>query len=281
MKETWNVHHEGLAYRLYVEEITKIPLLAVDEERELLRQVRNGDSVATQKLVEANLRFVIKIALKFKHFDVSLLDLINEGNIGLIEAARRFDINKNVRFLTYAVWWINQSIHHYLTHQGRMIPVGTKITSILSKLRKVSVKKDLDSEEISRESTARRMGITQKELDEALQFSRRIMSLQMPVTKEGEGSLSDNIPQNLFASAEQLIIAKQRRWYLKQLMSHLTQREASVLEMRFGIDGKERMTLQEIGNVFGLTRERIRQIESHSIDKLRSLVGSNTISKYA
>ena len=260
-------------YRLYIKEVIAIPLLTHEEELDLANRSRQGDTEARRKLVEANLRFVVKTARSLQHTDIPLLDLINEGNIGLIEAARRFNPDKNVRFLTYAVWWIRQAIHHYINNEAKLIPVGSKLTSILRKLRNISISQK-EIEPLNREMLSRKIGVSRKELEQALQLSRNVLSFESP-SNAGQ-VLGETIQEDRLPSPEQLVIAKERHQYVKSLMSHLTETEASILEMRFGISSNNRMTLREIGDIFGLTRERIRQIENKSIEKLRLVARNET-----
>jgi RNA polymerase primary sigma factor len=266
--------------QVYLKEISKIPLLTREEERELVCRARAGDKQAAQRLVESNLRFVIKIARKFQYSGVSLIDLINEGNIGLIEAVRRFDPEKNVRFLTYAVWWIRQAILHYVTHQGKMIPVGARIGSILYKVSKLSETPRAETGQLDRDVLAEKLGITVRELDEALQFTRNIVSVEEPLDETGEIVYGDTIAKEVVPPAEKLILADQMVRYLRSLMNNLTNTEKKILEMRFGLGDKDPMTLKEIGDEFGLSRERIRQIEVHSLEKLRRLITSSSLANY-
>jgi RNA polymerase primary sigma factor len=267
-------------YRLYMKEVTNIPLLTREEELELAQQSQKGDTRAQQKLVEANLRFVVKTAREFQWSGVPVLDLINEGNIGLIEAARRFDPAKNVRFLTYAVWWIKERIHYYLTHQCKMIPLGSKITSILEKVRKVSKKQNAESEQWNLETMSKTIGVSNKELQRALQLSKKIVSLEIPLDGETRHVFGETIPQKLWPSPEQMLTSRERDQYVNELMTHLTDTEAEVLKMRFGIGGDNRMTLREIGEIFGLTRERIRQIQNQSIEKIRPIARKENLVHY-
>lgn len=267
-------------YRLYLKEVIAIPMLTREEELNLAYQSQKGDTEALRKLVESNLRFVVKIARKFQRPDISILDLINEGNIGLIEGVRRFDPDKNVRLLSYAVWWIKQTIHYYITHQGRMIPLGSKITSVQCNLRNISKSENTETEHLNREMMCRKLGISTKVLEYALQLSAKILSLDTRLNEEEGPVLGENIPQKLMPSPDQLVIAKERNQYVKTLMSHLSDIEATVLQMRFGIGGNNRMTLREIGNIFGLTRERIRQIQNQSIAKLRPIVKNENVLHY-
>ena len=172
------------AYRLYLKEVIAIPLLTRDGELELAQRSRKGDAEALRRLVEANLRFVVKLAQKFQRPDIPVLDLINEGNIGLIQAARRFDPDRNVRFLTYAVWWIRQAIHCYLTHHGRMIPLGSKITAVLCKLRNLTKSENSEINQVNREMTSRKIGISVEALDHALRLSEKILSLDSRLDEE-------------------------------------------------------------------------------------------------
>jgi RNA polymerase primary sigma factor len=258
--------------RLYLKEISKIPLLTAEEELELARRARAGDKEAAQRLVEANLRFVIKVARKFQKSGVPLLDLINEGNTGLIEATRRFDPERNVRFLTYAVWWIRQAIQHYLSHGAKTIRVSPKISATLYKLTKLSESMQAEPAALSRDSLAQKLGITVEQLDQALQFARNMLSMEAPLNETGELVLGDMLPQKLFSSAEDLVATDEDVRLLQRLISDLSKKEAAILKMRFGLEGGEPMTLREIGDKLKLSRERIRQLEAQSLNKLRQNV---------
>jgi RNA polymerase primary sigma factor len=259
------------SFRLYSKEISKFPLLTAEEERELARRARAGDNEAAQKLVEGNLRFVIKMARKFQKSGVPLLDLINEGNTGLIEATQRFDPEKNVRFLTYAVWWIRQAIQHYLSHDGKMIRTSTRTSAIFRKLSQMPELTEMEFGKLRRDSLAEKLGITVEELDRALQFVGNLVSLDAPIDATSELVFGEIIPQELFASAEDIVAAEYNARYLQGLMRVLTAKEVKVLHMRFGLGQEEPMTLQEIGERLGYSRERIRQIEARSLRKLRKI----------
>jgi RNA polymerase primary sigma factor len=268
-------------YRLYLKEVTTIPILNREEELELAHRSKNGDLQAQQRLIEANLRFVVKTARKFERPDVPILDLIDEGNIGLIEAARRFDPNRNVRFLSYAVWWIKQAIHYYLSHQSRMIPLGSRITAILYKLRKLSKSENTEMGPLNREIMSTKIGISARELEHALQLSKPVLSLDMPLNEDEGPVFGESIPQEVIPSPEQATISKERVRYVKKLMAHLTETESMVLQLRFGIGSNNRMTLREIGENLGLTRERIRQIQNKSIEKLRPIVSKDNFDHFS
>lgn len=267
-------------YRLYLKEVIAIPLLTREEELELGRKSQKGDTEALRKLVESNLRFVIKIARRFQQPGVHLMDLINEGNIGLIEAARRFDPDKNVRFLSYAVWWIKQTIHYYLAHQARMIPLGSKLNAVLGKVRNLSKDENTETQPLNHELICRKIGIPTKALQQALQLSQRILSLDSRLDDEEGPIFGENVAQKQIPSPEQEAVIKERNQYVESLMSNLTNIEATVLQMRFGIGEKNRMTLREIGDIFGLTRERIRQIQNQSIAKLRPIAKKQDLFYY-
>ncbi len=256
--------------RLYLKEISKIPLLTVEEERELGRRVQKGDRDALQKLIESNLRFVIKIAKKYRKSGLPFLDLINEGNIGLMEAARRFDPDRGVRFTSYAVWWIRQAILHYLSQASQVFRVSPKTANILYRVATTLAKKRSQENEVpTREALAAEIGVTQNELSAALEAAAGTLSLDHPIDESGDLVLGDTLEQHRVASADIQTVNQHLKEQISESLGSLTQMEERVLRLRFGIDDDDPLTLKEIGDRMNLSRERIRQIEAQALGKLR------------
>ena len=267
--------------RLYLKEIAKIPLLSAQEEKELGRRVQAGDTQALQKLVESNLRFVIKIAKKYRGFSLSFLDLINEGNLGLMEAARRFDPNRNVRFTSYAVWWIRQAILHALTSLGHPIRLPAKISNTLYR---VGILLTTKTAELQRKPTLQEiagdLGLSEQELASMMEVAGAATSLNQPIDGDGELVLEDLLAKDDTASVEEKIAIQFLNKHLEESLSRLDENERTILKLRFGLDDGVSHTLKEIGDQMGLSRERIRQIEAKALDKLRHSRRARTLASY-
>lgn len=269
------------AMRLYLKEISKIPLLTAEEERELGRRVWTGDKAALQKLTESNLRFVIKIAKKYRKSGLPFLDLINEGNMGLMEAARRFDPNRGVRFTSYAVWWIRQAILHYLSQAAQVFRVSPKTANILYRVATTLAKKRSEETEApTREALAKEIGVSLNELNSALEASAGTLSLDHPIDESGDLVLGDTLEQRIIESAENTTITEHLKDQIGESLGSLTNMEENVLRLRFGLDTDEPMTLKEIGDRMNLSRERIRQIEAQALGKLRKSSTAPALASY-
>jgi RNA polymerase primary sigma factor len=269
------------AMRLYLKEISKIPLLTVDEERELARRAQTGDRDALQKLIESNLRFVIKIAKKYRKSGLPFLDLINEGNLGLIEAARRFDPTRNVKFTSYAVWWIRQSILHYLSQSSQAYRISPKTANILYRVATTLAKRKSESNETpSREELAAEIGVSVKELNNSLAASMGTLSLDHPIDEGGDLMLRDTLEQSVIPSADTTTMHHLLRDSVDKSLDMLSPTEAKVVRLRFGMDDDNPLTLKEIGDKMNLSRERIRQIEAQALNKLRKSNDVQSLSAY-
>jgi RNA polymerase primary sigma factor len=269
------------AMRLYLKEISKIPLLTAEEEKALGHLVQKGDREALQKLTESNLRFVIKIAKKYRKTGLPFLDLINEGNLGLMEAARRFDPERNVRFTSYAVWWIRQAILHYLSQASQIYRLAPKTANILYRVATTLSKRRSELNEVpSREVLAQEIGVTLRELNAALEASGGTLSLDHPIDEQGDLTLSDAIEQTAIPSAETVAIKDHLHEQVERSLGNLSATEERVLRMRFGIDTEDPMTLKEIGDQMNLSRERIRQIEAQALNKLRRSSTAGSLATY-
>lgn len=256
------------ALDVYLKEISMTPLLKPEEERELGARIRQGDSEALRCLVEANLRFVVKIAKRYRSSGLSIQDLINEGNLGLIEAARRFDPSHNVRFISYAVWWIRRTIVVAISNTGHPMRLPVRMSILM---RKVSTTIAQKLNELGRTPTvteiSEELGIGVRQLDTIMEKARHPVSLSKPMGGEGELILenlvmaADKMEENL----EQQSVQKQ----VQQALRELPDKEEFILRMRFGFDGQPPCTLRQIGERMGLSRERVRQIQQKALEKLR------------
>ncbi|HET6266984.1 MAG TPA: RNA polymerase sigma factor RpoD/SigA [Acidobacteriota bacterium] len=267
--------------RLYLKEISKIPILTPEEEKELGRRVQKGDHDALQKLVESNLRFVIKISKKYRGCGLPFLDLINEGNVGLIEAARRFDPERNVKFTSYAVWWIRQAILHSLTNMSHPLRLPAKISNMLYRISRTVAKK---TAELKRKPTlqeiARETGITEHELNQMLEVSGEAASLHEPIDEQGDLVLGDLLEQTTIPSVEHSLLSQSLVHQVRAALEGLERNEEKVLRLRFGMDDDKPRTLKQIGDLMGLSRERIRQIEAKALEKLRTARRQTSLAGY-
>ena len=267
--------------RMYLKEIGKVPLLTADEESELAKRMEEGDEEAKKRLAEANLRLVVSIAKRYVGRGMLFLDLIQEGNLGLIKAVEKFDYNKGFKFSTYATWWIRQAITRAIADQARTIRIPVHMVETINKLVRVS--RQL-LQELGREPTpeeiAERMEIPVERVREILKISQEPVSLETPIGEEEDSHLGDfiqddNVPVPADAAAFTLL-----KEQLVEVLGTLTEREQKVLKLRFGlVDGRAR-TLEEVGREFSVTRERIRQIEAKALRKLRHPSRSRKLKDY-
>jgi RNA polymerase primary sigma factor len=258
---------------IYLEEISNIPLLTPEQENELAREVAAGDKKARRKMIESNLRLVVNTAKKYTNRGLSLLDLIEEGNLGLIRAVDKFDHEKGNRFSTYALWWIRQAINRAIADQGRTIRLPVHVIDLINKWLRVSGQL---AHKLGRKPTvseiANTMGISEEKVKRIAKLARQPASLETPVFEPNQGQLSDLLADISVASPlEELDESLQREETIK-LLDHLKEKERKTLILRFGIHDGVPRTLEEIGNEFGLTRERVRQIETEAIRKLRKIM---------
>lgn len=257
---------------LYLNEIRRYPLLSREDEVALARQARAGDAKAQEKLVRANLRFVVSIAKKYVGNGVPLEDLINDGNLGLVKAAERFDPERGFKFISYAVWWIRQSILVSVSENSRMIRMPMNRVGLAQKATKMSrqleqdLGRDPDAEELAKE-----LGVTREEIEEVTTFSQATLSLDQPVHDEGnETTFVDQIVDDRNALPDQGAYADSLKRDMARALEGLTDRERTILVRYYGLNGVKARTLEDIGKEMGYTRERIRQIKEQAIDKLRS-----------
>jgi RNA polymerase primary sigma factor len=254
----------------YIREIARFKPLTPGEEKELGRRIHQGDREALNRLVEANLRFVVSYAKRYRGLGLSFLDLVHEGNLGLIEAAKRFDPDRGVKFISYAVWWVRQAIFHALSEHARVFRLPQKLTSQVSK---VGTARDKLTAELERapttEELARRTEMSEEEVEALRLAAGEDVSLSTALGEDGTLELGDTLEQETIPAVELEMIRSSFAEQIQSMVADLDEKEREVLRMRFGLDGEEPRTLQEIGDTLGLSRERIRQIESKAKEKLR------------
>ena len=253
----------------YLKEISRLSRISAEEERVLGRKIQKGDQKALRRLVEANLRFVVSYAKRYRGCGMSFLDLINEGNIGLIEAAKRYDATKNVKFITYAVWWVRQAIIHALSDQSGAFRLPQKQANLLYRIGKAQsmLRNELERAPTAQE-VATRIEATLDEVTTLLQVANDNVSLSAVIDEEHEFHLSDKLEQDTIPAADFVFLRQSLRRHIQQALGELVEKEEMVLRLRFGLDGSDPKTLKEIGELMNLSRERIRQIEAQALDKL-------------
>ena len=256
--------------RFYLKEIGKIPLLTFEEERALANKIAAGDKEAVDTMVMHNLRLVVSIAKKYTGCGLSLLDLIQEGNTGLIEAAHKYDVNKGFRFSTYATWWVRQKIGRALSDQSRSIRIPAHIAELVSRIKKVT---GTLIQKLGRtpteEELAAVLGVEVDKIKVALDMSQAVSSLDVPVGDDDETTVGDLQADHSAQNPMTGLIAEANKQVIENVLATLNEREANVLRLRFGIESDHAHTLEEIGEKMGVTRERVRQIEVKAIKKLR------------
>lgn len=256
--------------RMYLKEIGSIRLLTPEEELSIAKRVQQGDAEAKRTLTESNLRLVVSIARRYLGRSLTLLDLIQEGNMGLIKAVEKFDHTKGFKFSTYATWWIRQAITRAIADQGRTIRLPVHMVETLNKYTRVSrqLLQELGHEPTP-EDIARELGVTPERVQEIMALAQEPVSLETPIGEENDSSLGDFIEDSEAEAPSDSAAYKMLQEQLREVLATLTEREQKVLAMRFGLlDGRPR-TLEEVGSTFGVTRERIRQIEAKALRKLR------------
>jgi RNA polymerase primary sigma factor len=268
MRDGYSDSLQSRNLKLYLNQISKFKPLSQEEERELGHLIQKGDKVAQRKMIEANLKFVVSYVKKYRGMGLSLLDLINEGNIGLIEASRRFDPERNVKFISYAVWWIRQAVFHSLTRNSRIYHIPQKLSDQVSEMKRMKsgLKKELGRSP-NREEIAKRMKIAVAEVEDLEILGSRDISLSDKYFDE-DIEFGDKIEDSMSPSVEYNIIKNAIQEQVREILYELEDKEALVLKLRFGLDDDHPRTLQEIGDQLHLTRERIRQIEKKAIRKL-------------
>lgn len=267
--------------RMYLKEIGKVPLLSADEEIELAKRMEKGDEEAKKRLCEANLRLVVSIAKRYVGRGMLFLDLIQEGNLGLIKAVDKFDYTKGYKFSTYATWWIRQAITRSIADQARTIRIPVHMVETINKLIRVSRQLlQTYGREPSPEEIAKEMGISVEKVREIQKIAQEPVSLETPIGEEEDSHLGDFIPDEDVPAPAEAAAFSMLKEQLVEFLDTLTEREQKVLKLRFGLEDGRARTLEEVGKEFDVTRERIRQIEAKSLRKLRHPSRSKKLKDY-
>ncbi|MBM3426088.1 MAG: hypothetical protein RL403_1735 [Bacteroidota bacterium] len=274
-------NRESQSLDKYLQEIGKVDLLTADEEVVLAKRIREGDQLALEKLTKANLRFVVSVAKQYQNQGLSLGDLINEGNLGLIKAAQRFDETRGFKFISYAVWWIRQSILQALAEQSRIVRLPLNRVGSLNKISKTFSELEQKFErEPSPEELAEVLEVSASEVVDTMKISGRHVSMDAPFVQGEENSLLDVLENDGDEKPDDGLMNDSLRKEVQRALSTLTSREADVITLYFGLNGEHAMTLEEIGEKFNLTRERVRQIKEKAIRRLRHTSRSKTLKPY-
>ncbi len=265
----------------YLQEIGKVDLITAEQEVELARRIKKGDHEALERLTKANLRFVVSVSKQYQNQGLSLPDLINEGNLGLIKAAQRFDETRGFKFISYAVWWIRQSILQALAEQSRIVRLPLNKIGSINKINKVfqELEQDFEREPTPKE-IAEVMKITEDEVKESLRNAGRHVSMDAPLSEGEDSDMYDVLKSGDSPSPEAGLITDSLRREIERALSTLTTREADVVRFYFGLNGEHALTLEEIGEKFDLTRERVRQIKEKAIRRLKHTSRSKILKTY-
>ncbi len=272
---------EARSLERYLREIAREPLLSASEEVELARRARQGDSAALERLTKANLRFVVSVAKQFQNQGLALADLINEGNLGLIKAATRFDETRGFKFISYAVWWIKQAILQALAEHSRIVRLPLNRVGALTRLRKTF---SLLEQQFEREPTAQELAaaleLSALDVADALQLAAREISLSVPFRPDDEASLMDTLANPDAAAPDSPLMDESLRAEIEAAFNCLAPREAEVIRLYYGFDQERPLTLEEIGARLGLTRERVRQIKENALRRLRRFATGRGLRSY-
>jgi len=254
----------------YLQEIGKVDLIGPEEEVALARRIKEGDSEALAKLVRANLRFVVSVAKQYQNQGMSLPDLINEGNMGLMKAARRFDETRGFKFISYAVWWIRQSILQSLAEQTRIVRLPVNKIGSINRVNKAFARLEQEFErEPSSQEIADLLEMIPEDVKESLKTNHRTISMDAPISNEDENNMYDVMQNTDAASPDKNLIKESLAWEIERALNTLSKREAKVLKLYFGLGMKHPYTLEEIGEELNLTRERVRQIKERAIRRIQ------------
>ena len=265
----------------YLQEIGKVELISAEEEVELAQRIKQGDKAALEKLTKANLRFVVSVSKQYQNQGLSLPDLINEGNLGLIKAAQRFDETRGFKFISYAVWWIRQSILQALAEQSRIVRLPLNKIGSINKINKAYAKLEQEFErEPNAEEIAEVLEITEAEVKESMKNAGRHISMDAPLIQDEDNTMYDVLKSEEAPTPETELLYESLRKEIDRAISTLTPREADVVRLYFGLNGSHPMTLEEIGEKFDLTRERVRQIKEKAIRRLKHTSRSKILKSY-
>ncbi|MBN1159215.1 MAG: sigma-70 family RNA polymerase sigma factor [Bacteroidales bacterium] len=265
----------------YLHEIGKVELLSSEEEVELARRIKNGDEKAMNKLVQANLRFVVSVSKQYQNQGLSLPDLINEGNLGLIKAAQRFDETRGFKFISYAVWWIRQSILQALAEQARIVRLPLNKIGSINRINKAFAELEQSFErEPSFQEIAEMLEMAPDDVKEAMKSAGRHVSMDAPIIEDEDNTLYDIMLSKDSPSPDKGLLTDSLRKEIERVLSTLTYREANILRLYFGLNTKYQYTLEEIGEEFNLTRERVRQIKEKAIKRLKNATRCKLLKAY-
>lgn len=272
---------EDRSLDLYLKEIGETPLINAAEEVRLAKKIKQGDQRALEALTKANLRFVVSVAKQYQNQGLSLADLINEGNIGLIKAAKRFDETRGFKFISYAVWWIRQAILQALAEQSRIVRLPLNRVGTLHKIGKISSRLEQKySREPSPDEIAKALDLPANEVSDTLKISNSHLSLDAPFSQSEDNSLIDILEDEFQPSPDESLMSHSLRSEIEKALDTLTAREAEVINLYFGLNNDKALTLEEIGARFSLTRERVRQIKEKAIRRLRHASRSRSLRAY-
>jgi RNA polymerase primary sigma factor len=265
----------------YLQEIGKVDLITADEEVELAQRIKAGDQIALEKLTKANLRFVVSVAKQYQNQGLTLPDLINEGNLGLIKAAQRFDETRGFKFISYAVWWIRQSILQALAEQSRIVRLPLNKIGSINKINKTFAFLEQAHERMpSPEEIAKELDMTVADVKQSLKNSGRHVSMDAPLIAGEDSNLYDVLRSGESPNPDRELLTESLRTEIERALETLTPREADVIRLYFGLAGQHSMTLEEIGETFDLTRERVRQIKEKAIRRLKHTSRSKILKTY-
>ena len=274
-------YRESQSLDKYLQEIGKVDLLTAEEEIELAIKIKEGDKKALEKLTKANLRFVVSVAKQYQNQGLSLGDLINEGNLGLIKAGKRFDETRGFKFISYAVWWIRQSILQALAEQSRIVRLPLNRVGALSKIGRAYSNLEQEFErEPSADELADELDMDVKEVTDTLKISSKHVSVDAPFAQGEENSVLDVMKNDEQPSPDNMLLSESLKTEIARALSTLVEREAEVLRLYYGLETEHAMTLEEIGEKFNLTRERVRQIKEKAIRRLRHASKSKHLRTY-
>lgn len=265
----------------YLHEIGKVDLISSEEEVELARKIKNGDHKAMDKLIRANLRFVVSVSKQYQNQGLSLPDLINEGNLGLIKAAQRFDETRGFKFISYAVWWIRQSILQALAEQARIVRLPLNKIGSINRINKAFAELEQHFErEPSVQEIAEMLEMAPDDVKEAMKSAGRHVSMDAPIVEDEENTLYDVLLSMDSPSPDKALLTDSLRKEIERVLSTLTYREANILRLYFGLNTKYQYTLEEIGEEFNLTRERVRQIKEKALKRLKNATRCKLLKAY-
>jgi RNA polymerase primary sigma factor len=274
-------NRESQSLDKYLQEIGRVDLISADEEVELAKRIKKGDQLALEKLTKANLRFVVSVAKQYQNQGLTLGDTINEGNLGLIKAAQRFDETRGFKFISYAVWWIRQSILQALAEQSRIVRLPLNRVGSLNKISKTFSELEQRYErEPSPDEISEFLDISTEEVIDSIRISGRHISMDAPFQSGEESNLLDVLENETAESPDNILLDDSLRTEVQRALQTLTKRESDVIELYYGLNGNQPFNLEEIGEKYGLTRERVRQIKEKAIRRLRHAARSKTLKTY-